>query len=468
MITAPRVRLVRPRLIGIVLATAVLVVGSYVVTWVTRPPAPTVHETGAAASAPAVSLQPAEAPAAGRDERLLARFDGAIDAWNLNVTSNAGDYISATNLGTTYVGRARLTGDLADYERAMTAANRALRINGTYLPARGLRATVLFALHDFRGALDEAEATRVQDPANLQAMATIGDASLELGDVDAARIAYAELERTAPSAPIFSRLAHLAFVEGDPDRAISLVRQAVAAVATETPSETTAFYSFQLGELLRARGDVARAAQAYERALDDLPTYVPAMAGLARVREAQGRRAEAIALLKAATARLPQPDLVSALGDLYALSGDSAAAERQYALVERIGQVGSATGSVYDRQLVLFAADHDRRVAHAVVRARAELEVRRDIYGHDALAWALFKAGKLGEAATEAGAAMTLGTQDPRIAYHAGMIAAATGRTDEARRLLTAALSGAAYLPPLQVPALEAALAALPHMEPAR
>jgi hypothetical protein len=63
---------------------------------------------------------------------------------------------------------------------------------------------------------------------------------------------------------------------------------------------------------------------------------------------------------------------------------------------------------------------------------------------------------------------MELGTQDPRIAYHAGMIAAAMGRTDEARRLLTAAQSGAGYLPPLQVPILEAALAALPPMEPVR
>jgi len=56
---------------------------------------------------------------------------------------------------------------------------------------------------------------------------------------------------------------------------------------------------------------------------------------------------------------------------------------------------------------------------------------------------------------------MSLGTRDPRLAYHAGMIAAAQGRTDDARSLLTAALGGAAYLPPLQVPVLEATLAGL-------
>jgi tetratricopeptide (TPR) repeat protein len=458
MISSPRLRLVRPRLAGIVVAAASLVAASYGVAWLSRLPAPA---AAVAPSSPAASLAPLDIPAAGLSERLLARFDRAITAWNTNVTANAGDYVSATNLGNVYVGRARLTGDLADYLRALKAADRAMEINATYMPARGLRATVLFALHDFRGALEEAQGTRELDTGNLQALATIGDASLELGDVDAARRAYGELQRLAPMAPVFSRLAHLAFINGQPDRAIELVRMAVDDVAQEPPSETTAFYSFQLGELYRARGLVSDAATAYTQALDDLPTYVPARAGLARIREAQGHRDEAIQLLEGATARLPQPDLVAALGDLYALSGDQVAAERQYALAERIGQLAVATGSVYDRQLVLFAADHDRGAAEAVKRARAELEVRRDIYGHDALAWALFKVGELDEAADQAAAALALGTLDPRLAYHAGMIAAAQGRSDDARRLLTAAHDGVAYLPPLQVPVLEATLVEL-------
>jgi tetratricopeptide (TPR) repeat protein len=458
MIASPRLRPVRPRLAGIVAATVLLVAGSYAVTWLPRTPSPAPQ---VAPSQPASSLAPADAPAVGFSDRLLARFDRAITAWNANVASNSGDYISATNLGTVYVGRARLTGDLADYERALTAADRAIGISGDYLPARTLRGTVLFALHDFGAALAEAHAIRKLDAGNLQALATIGDASLELGDVDAARAAYAELERLAPSAPVFSRLGHLAFIQGDPDRAIGLVHKAVDAMAEEPASETRAFYSFQLGELYRARGELDSAAAAYQHALDDLPTYVPATAGLARVREAQGRRAEAITLLEAATTRLPQPDLVAALGDLYALDGDQDAAARQYALAEHIGRVAQATGSVYDRQLVLFAADHNRGVADAVSRARAELQVRADIYGHDALAWALFKAGELNEAAHESAAALALGTEDPRLVYHAGLIAMAQGRTTEARRLLTSAHFGAAYLSPLQVPVLEAALANL-------
>ena len=459
MITAPRLRLVRPRLTGIAVATVLLVAGTYATMWVTPPPGEPTAAGGL--TVPAPGLAPAMAPAAGANDRLLARFDRAITAWNTNVTSNPGDYASSTNLGTVYVGRARLTGDLADYQRALTAADQAIEINAPYLPAHALRAVVLFALHDFHGALAEARATRDIDAGNLQALATIGDASLELGDVEEARLAYVELERVAPSAPVFSRLAHLAFIDGDPDHAIDLVQRAVSSVAREPASETTAFYSFQLGELHRARGEVAMAAAAYEQALDDLPTYVPAMAGLARIREAQGRRNEAIELLGGATARLPQPEIVAALGDLYALAGDPGAAEQQYALVERIGLLAAATASVYDRQLVVFAADHDRGLEEAVVQARAALSIHPDIYGHDALAWVLFKAGRLGEARAEAEAALILGTQDARLAYHAGMIAAAQGKSAEAKRLLTAALAGAAYLPPLQVPALKAAIGSL-------
>ena len=459
MTKARRFRFVRPRPVGLLGAMLLVLASTYLVTAQNGG-----NLAGSQAIAPAASLAPPDAPAppAGRSERLMARYESAIRAWNASLDASAANFIAATNLGTVYVGRARLTGDLADYGRALTAVALALKTNASYLPARQLHATIEFALHDFVGARDEARAILAGAPDQLQALATLGDASLELGDVKVARDSYLALDRQAPSAPVWSRLSHLAFIEGDLNRAIGLVQRAIEAMVDEPPSESTAFYHFQLGELYRARGDTGAAAAAYEHALADLPSYVPATAGLARVREAQGRRADAVALLMKATDQVPQPEMVSALGDLYALAGDPIAAERAYKLVERIGAIGRATGAVYNRQLLLFAADHDRGVADAVILARAELKARQDVYAHDALAWLLFKDGQLAEAATEASAAMTLGTPDPRIAYHAGMIAAAiTGRDEEARRLLSQALAGASYLPPLQVSIAIGALAAL-------
>jgi tetratricopeptide (TPR) repeat protein len=250
-------------------------------------------------------------------------------------------------------------------------------------------------------------------------------------------------------------------LEADISAAFSLVGRAISDAEANGFGDEAAFYRYQLGELHRATGDLAAAGAAYETALDAIPEYPAATIGLAMTREGQGRRTEAIALLETATNRLPTPEAVAALGDLYFLAGDLEAAERAYALVERIGAVARATGAVYDRQLILFAADHDRAVEGAISLAESELELRHDIYAWDALAWALYKDDRLDEAAAAADRSMALGTPDPRLAYHAGMIAAARGETDLARRLLTQALAGAAYLPSLQVPIAEEALAAL-------
>lgn len=456
MITVSRPRQPRPL---VVLATGVLlVVATSAVSWLAQPAATDVPSIPTTARAD--DLTPA-APPAGATERILERYAGAIRAWTTSLEASSANYLAATNLGIVYAGRARLTGDLADYQRALEAADRAVALDATYLPAIELRASVLLSLHEFTRARDEARRVLDQEPGALQALAVIGDASLELGDLDAARVAYETLAERASSAPAWSRLAHLSFIEGDREWAVALVHNSMAATPTRLGSEEAAFYAYQLGELLRSAGQVEEAAVAYGTALESLPDHIPATAALARVREAQGRRDEAITLLTAATARLPQPELVAMLGDLYALAGDAEAAEGQYALVERIGAVGEATGSVYDRQLVLFAADHDRGLEVAVARAEAGVIDRQDIYAYDALAWALYKSGRLDEAATASERALVLDTPDPRLAYHAGMIAAARGDAETARRLLEQAVAGSAYLPPLQVPVAEATLASL-------
>jgi tetratricopeptide (TPR) repeat protein len=451
-------RLPLPRLPALVLAAGLVVAASYLLPTLLPGPAP-----AAPPAPPSARDEPLDpvAPAAGATDRLLERYADAIRAWTAGVEANPADYLSATNLGLAYAGRARLTGDLGDYTRALEAADRAFTANATYLPARELRAGVLFSLHDFAGARAEAEAVLAVEPQALQALAVVGDASLELGDLERTRSAYEALGALTPSPPVWSRLAHLAFIEGDAVRAVELVETALAESSEASAPEEVAFYAYQLGELHRSAGAISEAEAAYEQALAIMPEHVPSLAGLGRIREAQGRRDEAIALLADAAARTPQPELVAALGDLYALAGESAAAEEQYALVERIGQVAAAGGSPYDRQLILFAADHARYVDAAVAAAEAAIAERRDVYGYDALAWALYRAGRLDEAAAAASQALALGTPDPRLAYHAGMIAAARGESAAARRLLTQALAGSAYLPALQVPFAEDALADL-------
>jgi tetratricopeptide (TPR) repeat protein len=381
--------------------------------------------------------------------------------WRVSEAGTSPSHLDLIYLSDAYLDRSRATGDLGDLSRAQAALEQAAAVTPDPRLVEVRQALVAFSLHEWQRAEQLADRVLAEDPNHLAALGLSGDLYLETGRVDAAHARYLQLDRLVSSPAVWSRLGRVAFITGDPAAAIRLVSRAAASALEEGSADAAAFYRFQLAELYRQTAQLDRAAAAYEQALDALPSYLSASVGLARTREAQGRRSDAIDLLERAVATLPQPETVAMLGDLYALSGDREKADRTYALVDRIGEVGRANGSVYDRQLTLFAADHDRDVADAVARARHELRSRPDIYGYDALAWALFKTGDIAAAAEAADRALALGTPDPRLAYHAGMIAAAQGRTDAARVLLQQAIRGAAMLPPLQVPVAESALATL-------
>ena len=89
---------------------------------------------------------------------------------------------------------------------------------------------------------------------------------------------------------------------------------------------------------------------------------------------------------------------------------------------------------------MLFYADHDLKTDLAVQLALGELDVRKDIYGYDAAAWALYRDGRVEEAAPLIEQALRLGTRDARLFYHAGMIEHELGRREQARAYLEEAL----------------------------
>lgn len=351
------------------------------------------------------------------------------------------DFVSYTKLGEAYVRQARETGDISAYQRAETALRRALEIRPDDLDASAGLATVLLAQHDFAGALTVAKQVYAADPGATQALAIIGDASLALGDYDAAREAYGRLADVATGASVFSRLSHLAELRGDPNRAIELMQQAEEGAARKARSvEAVAFYRLQLGALHFNTGRSDEAEEWYAAALEIFPGYAPALAGLGNVEVARGNYERAIAYFERSVAVVPQPAVLAALGDVYARVGNDEAARKQYETVEFIGQLAEINRVVYNRELVLFYADHGIRTEKAVELALAELAVRKDIYGYDAAAWALHAAGRTAEAAPLAEQALSLGTQDARLLFHAGMIAYDLGHSREARSYLERAL----------------------------
>src|SRR5262249_52704730 len=149
--------------------------------------------------------------------------------------------------------------------------------------------------------------------------------------------------------------------------------------------------------------------------------------GLAKVRAAQKRYEDAISLYQQAMAVIPLPQYAAALGDVYTRLDRPREATKQYALVEDIGALNAINKEIYNRDLALFYADHDLKLPQALELAERELQVRRDIYTYDVLAWALYKNQKPEPALRAMAEALKLGTKDARVFFHAGMIYHAVG-----------------------------------------
>jgi tetratricopeptide (TPR) repeat protein len=394
------------------------------------------------------------------------RIAGDIAFWSARLEADPGDIVSATKLGQAQLESARATGDITAYLRAEAAADTALDAQPTYLPARTVRASALLALHRFAHARDAARDILAERPNDPAALGVLGDASLELGDVGAARGAYQTLTAVADSSAARIRRSHLSFIEGDAASAVESAQRALAAAEEEAlEGPALAWYQYRLGDVLIATGDQSNAASAYGAALLTDPDSYLARSGLARVAAADGRWDEAIAHLDAAIAAVPLPDLVARRAAIYRLRGAAGDAEREQHDRETVLAIAALAGNaanVHDRTLSLYLADHELDPARALSLAEAEIEVRRDVYGYDALAWALLANGRPEDAEDAIERALSLGTRDARMLYHAGMIAAALGEDERAQRLLEESLALDSSFDPLAVARARTALATLP------
>lgn len=362
--------------------------------------------------------------------------------WQARVRPGMGDAINLTKLAQAHIRLARETGDTAAYGRAEAALREALATSPNAPDTLATLAAVSISQHEFSRALELAQQAYAIDPDTLQALATVGDAHLELGNYAEAANAYTALIEQAPSPEALARLARLSWLRGNPAEAISHMDSAAQHAAEWGLSgEPLAWYRTQLGDLYLQSGEADRAAAEYRAALQTLPGYFAARIGLGRVAAAEGDLDTAIELYREVVAQQPEPGTIAALGDLYALAGDEAAANQQYDTVLAIEQLEKANAILTSRQMALFRANHDLDPDAAVAIAEAELAARQDIYAYDTLAWALLKAGRTAEAQAAMDQALALGTQDALLFYHAGMIAGAQGDTAAAREHLTRALS---------------------------
>ncbi|HWB96430.1 MAG TPA: tetratricopeptide repeat protein, partial [Bryobacteraceae bacterium] len=238
--------------------------------------------------------------------------------------------------------------------------------------------------------------------------------------------------------------------------AVEVMKQAIAAGSTS--AENTAWCLADLGNLYFKTGRLEEAERAYTAALRVFPNYHPGYAGLGQVYAAQGKRQLAIENFEKAKNAVPLPQYIAALEDLYQAAAAAGKARQQAAMLDVLDKMEEANRQTANRNLALALADHDRRLDRALQLARAELDIRRDLYTYDVLAWALYKNKRYEEAAKASRTALELGTPEPMFFYHAGMIELALGNKAEARKHLERMRSLNANFDLRQAPIARAAL----------
>jgi tetratricopeptide (TPR) repeat protein len=290
-------------------------------------------------------------------------------------------------------------------------------------------------LHHFREALTLAQQASAIDPLNTVALATAGDAQLELGNYPEAETIYEQLKVDALTPSVVARLARLAELKGDNQKAIELLGQNIG-----VPGET-AWQRVRLGEIYFRTGNLAAAGENYDAALKLQPDSFLALEHLAELRAARGQFEDAIAEYEKVAARVPRPDFFQALGEVNLFMGKPAEAKPWFDRAREGYLKFVEQGKVYFyHNLSAFYADMQVNPAEALRWAHQDSELRHSVYAHDTLAWALYKNGEFARAAEEMKLALALGTQDAHLLFHAGMIFSRAGELDRGRELLKQAL----------------------------
>lgn len=346
-------------------------------------------------------------------------------------------------LGAAYLQKAREGGDPTYYARAEAVLQQALTLEPEEPNAVIALGGLALARHQFEAALALGERATALTPYKAAAYGVVADAQIELGRYDDALATIATMLDLRPDLSSYARVSYIHELHGDIDGAVEAMRWAVEAGATG--SESLAWTRVQLGHLEFSRGQFDMAEAEYRRTLVELPGYLHARAGLARVAAARGDYATAMATYDAITKQMPVAEYVIALAEVQWAVGNTREALQAEGLVGVLDRLQRENGVNTDAEMALFAADHDIGLPGALADARQAVAIRPSVYAYDVLAWTLYKNGHDDEALAASDQALRLGSRDSLIRFHAGMIAARLGQAERARAEFRAAIAQNPY-----------------------
>lgn len=408
------------------------------------PKATALAEPGAPAPAARAQAADPDASLPANQRLALAKSPGATladrsvtEAQKL-VRDNRAKDDSWIILGRAWVRKARESADPGFYLNADACAQVVLERSPDQRLALDLRGLVLLDGHQFEEARALAVMVTGKNPDDPMAWGTLSDAYLEMGRYEEATAAAQTMVDLKPNLPSYSRASYLQWVRGDIVGARETVRRALdSGRAGKTDPEPGAWVLVQAATMFWHEGDYEGADAGFDKALERIADYAPANVGKGRVAMAKGDPKRAAEVFERAWKVSPLVETAWLLGDARQAAGDEAGAAEAYARVVRDGR------RTDPRTLSLFLSTKAKSPAdaeEALELARGEYEVRKDLTTEDALAWALYRTGRIEEAKASITRARRFGTPDARLMVHEGAIRMAAGETATGKKLIADAL----------------------------
>jgi tetratricopeptide (TPR) repeat protein len=387
-----------------------------------------------------VSREPSAGPPLLIESQVVSPsdIDATIASLQERVRMGEASALDLARLGAADLQKARVTANPRFYSLAAQALRKSLDSEASNISALLGKGELALARHNFSEALEWGRKAHAVDGYSSSAWGVIGDAQVGLGRYSRGFKAYQRMVNLLPNLSSFARVSYARELTGDITGAIDAMR--LAARSGALIAENRAWTATQLGDLYLGSGQLEKAQLHYRAARRVAPGFAPALAGYGRVQAARGRTGAAIETYKRVVARLPLPQYVMTLGDLYAIADHPADSSRQYELVVAQQKLFEANGVLPDVEMTLFFADQGREPTTALALGQKQYRERKSIQVADALAWALYRNGRFSDAQKVMVRALRLGTRDAAIHYHAGMIATALGKRDLAVRHLSLAL----------------------------
>jgi Flp pilus assembly protein TadD len=318
-----------------------------------------------------------------------------------------------TQLAGAYLARHQQTGELEEAREAEKAARRAIELHpdpGTMI----VLGRALLSQHRFPEALEVAERAARADRA---ASGLLVDVLIELGELVRAQAIGKGLSISDP----LDRLAleaRLLEAQGDDEELLSRLRglRNHARRMPQIPAGLAAWYHVRLGHALIDRGKLDEGRACCQEALGLVPGEHAALVGLAEAACLQGQWSEGLRLAEEACRSAPADfEAIHLKAKALRKLGRTGEADQEFTRLRALVQ---RSPRIYDRLYARVCVEENKDLEEALLRAKADIALRKDAMAYDTLALVLNSLGSTEAAQSTIETALKLDSSHPLIRRH--------------------------------------------------